>query len=199
MPEELQTGVSVTQHWHSRSLTQPEEPPHLPIPHVGALPARQVEAECAVEEETVVNAARTSLNFHLTTCLKKRGLRVLEAPPKMAACVYCTSETELDEGGVPVCPSCSEARIKRKPPATEQDIRRTLLQDVFELTARTNEATAEFDAVMGQVPSGLPHPDGTQRIKNASSKLTIARKEPMKAHRRLDEYFRHEIDLKRSG
>jgi hypothetical protein len=106
----------------------------------------------------------------------------------MAECAYCKAETELHESGVPVCPSCSEAPTKRKPPATEQQILGTLLQDVIELTARTEEATKEFEAVMGQIPSGLPHPDGTRRIKNASAKLSIARNELMKAHRRLDEH-----------
>jgi hypothetical protein len=63
-----------------------------------------------------------------------------------------------------------------------------LLQDVLELTARVEEATRQFNAVM-QIPSGLPHPDGVQRIKNASSKLSIARNELMKAHSRLDEHL----------
>lgn len=74
-------------------------------------------------------------------------------------------------------------------PATDQEIRRTLLQDILELTARTNEGTREFTAVMAQIPSGLPNPDGSQRIKNASGKLTAARKELMKAHHRLNEYI----------
>jgi hypothetical protein len=53
-----------------------------------------------------------------------------------------------------------------------------------------------------QIPSGLPHPDGVQRIKNASGKLSIARKELMKAHSRMEAYFGGKIvpeDLKRSG
>ena len=104
-----------------------------------------------------------------------------------AQCAYCKSDTELREGGVPVCPSCSDVGTKRKPPATEQQIRSILLQDLIELTARTEQATEEFEAVM-QIPSGLPHPDGVQRVKNASAKLSIARKELMKAHRRLDEH-----------
>ena len=121
---------------------------------------------------------------------------------QMAACAYCRAETELYDGGLPVCVSCSEAQTRRKPPVTDQQIRGTLLQDVLELTARTNEASREFDAVMNQFPSGLPHPDGVQRIKNASNKLTIARRELMKAHTRLDDYSSRRIvpdDLKRSG
>ena len=120
----------------------------------------------------------------------------------MAQCAYCKADTELHEGGMAICPNCSEARTKRKPPAAEEQIRRTLLQDVLELTARTEEASRDFEAVMGQIPSGLPHPDGTQKIKNASNKLFIARKELMKAHTRLDELFRSvgsPEDLKRSG
>jgi len=120
----------------------------------------------------------------------------------MAKCIDCGSETELYSSGVPICPACSDAReTKRKPPATEQQISSTLLQDVLELTARVEEATRQFNAVM-QIPGGLPHPDGVQRIKNASSKLSIARNELMKAHSRLDKYLGGKIvpeDLKRSG
>jgi hypothetical protein len=76
-----------------------------------------------------------------------------------------------------------------------------LLQDIFELTARVEEATREFNSAM-QIPSGLPHPDGVQKIKNASNRLTAARAELMKAHRRLDEHVSRNVpeDLKqRSG
>ena len=119
----------------------------------------------------------------------------------MAKCTDCGSETELYSSGVPICPKCSDARAKRKPPATEQQVRSTLLQDVLELTARVEEASRQFNAVM-QIPSGLPHPDGVQRIKNASSKLSIARNELMKAHSRLHEHLGGKIvpeELKRSG
>ena len=121
----------------------------------------------------------------------------------MAICAHCnTQETQLHENGVPVCLDCSEGRTKRKPPATEQQIRATLLQDIIELTARNEQALEEFEAVAGQIPSGLPHPDGVQRIKNASAKLATARQELMKAHRRLDEHIDRGTvseDLKRSG
>jgi hypothetical protein len=120
----------------------------------------------------------------------------------MAKCTDCGSETELYSCGVPICPGCSDARgAKRKPPAMEQQVRSTLLQDVLESTARVEEATRQFNAVM-QIPNGLPHPDGVQRIKNASSNLSIARKELMKAHCRLDEHLGGKMvaeELKRSG
>jgi len=121
----------------------------------------------------------------------------------MERCAYCkTKETALYERDLPICLECADSRTKRKPPEREQDIRRTLLQDVLELTARTDEATKEFEAVMRQVPSGLPRQDGAQPIKNVSNKLTTTRKELLKAHTRLNEYFERGVvpdDLKRSG
>lgn len=84
----------------------------------------------------------------------------------------------------------------------EEPIRATLLQDLYEATARNNNASQEFDSVLCQFPSGLPHPDGSQRIKNASCILASARKEMMKAHSRLNDYLERGIvpdDLKGSG
>ena len=52
---------------------------------------------------------------------------------------------------------------------------------------------------MIQSPSGLPHPDGVQRIKNASDELSIARKEMTRAYARLTDYVERGIvpeDLK---
>jgi DNA-directed RNA polymerase subunit RPC12/RpoP len=119
----------------------------------------------------------------------------------MAKCTYCGSEIELFVKGVVTCTKCPQkrqAQPKTKAPAP-QDIRATLFQDVLEATARNNEAFGEFNAVTGQFPSGLPHPDGVQRIKNASRKLSFARKEKMKAHDRLNDYLDNGIvpeDLK---
>ncbi len=46
---------------------------------------------------------------------------------------------------------------------------------------------------MSSVPSGLPHPDGAQRIHNVSRELTIARQEMMLAHRRFNDFIEHGI------
>ena len=42
---------------------------------------------------------------------------------------------------------------------------------------------------MGDIPSGLPKPDGTLRIQNAAHVLAAARNEVMQAHSRLDEFL----------
>jgi hypothetical protein len=115
----------------------------------------------------------------------------------MAQCASCKTETELYNSGVPVCIKCSEEQN-----ATQQQTRNRLLDDTLEATALYNEARAEFEDTASRIPSGLAHPDGIQRIKNASHGLSIARKKMMKAHSRLDEFLQSGIvpeDLKRSG
>ena len=122
----------------------------------------------------------------------------------MAECAYCKAETQLYDRDVPICTQCSEARdgSPRKPPTAELSIRTRLLEEVLEATARTSQAAREFEAVIGQFPSGLPHPDGSQRIKSASQNVAAARKALMKAHHRLSDYHEYGIvpeDLKRTG
>src|SRR5438477_12060710 len=108
----------------------------------------------------------------------------------MARCAYCKAETILYDHDVAICLECANEReVKRKPPNTYLQVRTTLLQDVLEATARANTARESFDAVMGNIPSGIPLPDGTQRIHNASRELSAAQKEMMKAHTRLNDYI----------
>ena len=90
---------------------------------------------------------------------------------------------------------------KRKPLTSEKEILRTLIQEVIDATAEKNEASDAFEVVLGQFPSGLPHPDGSQRIANSSQRLLRARKKLMTAHIRLSDFLdRGTIpeDLKRS-
>ena len=105
----------------------------------------------------------------------------------MALCIHCkVNETELYQNGAPICLKCADAP-KRKPAATQQEIRNALLQNVLEATAQHNEARADFEASM--VAGGLPHPDGTQRITNTSNNLSIAQKNMMVALNRLDGFL----------
>ena len=121
----------------------------------------------------------------------------------MAACAHCGAETQLFDGGVPICLECSEAQdLKRKPVISALEIRTILFQELYAATAQGNDARRQFDEVMGRFPSGMPHPDGVQGIKNASDALTIARKELAVAHNRLNDFLGRGIvpeNLKRSG
>lgn len=106
----------------------------------------------------------------------------------MAKCVYCGSETELYDGGVPICLKCSEQRgAKHKPPNSDQ-IRAALVGQIARATAWVSSANHKFSEAMGQ--SGLPHPDGARLIKNTSNELAVAREEMLKAHTRLNDYNR---------
>jgi hypothetical protein len=121
----------------------------------------------------------------------------------MGACTFCKAETELYDSGVPVCVKCSEALgNKRKPPTSEHRVLNILQQDLQAATERSKAATGALDAVANDVPSGIPHPDGTQRIHNASREATIARMEMLRAHHRLSDFLNAGVvpeDLKRSG
>jgi hypothetical protein len=120
----------------------------------------------------------------------------------MAKCSNCGSETGLYSNGAPICLKCAGLwETKRKPSAPSLEIRSILHCELISATRRAVEATREFNDVVGQFPSGLPHPDGVQRIKNASNKLTVARKEMATAHDRLNDYLSRGIvpdDLKKS-
>jgi hypothetical protein len=104
----------------------------------------------------------------------------LSAKPKLsytsAAC-RCAS-TALKHGATDANLHTSERRIF--------DI---VQQDLNAATERSKAATAAFDAVTREIPSGIPQPDGTQRIHNASREVTIARMEMLKPHHRLNDFL----------
>jgi len=93
----------------------------------------------------------------------------------MQRCARCRAQKEIYGDGVPICPGCL--------------VREALTREVLENTAKKSEAFRKFEATMLQVPSGLPHPDGVQRIKNASNDLSVARKEMARAYARLADYL----------
>lgn len=122
----------------------------------------------------------------------------------MAECAYCKAETQLYDRTVPICTKCSAARDgnPRKPSTSEQNVPARLLQELLEATAQSNQAAREFKFTLSNFPSGLPHPDGSQRVQNASQNLTLARKALTKAHRRLTDYHQSGLipkDLKQAG
>jgi transcriptional regulator of met regulon len=88
---------------------------------------------------------------------------------------------------------------KREPPPNEKEVLRILIQEVIDATANKNLASEAFEKALSQFPTGLPHPDGSHRIKNRSAELATARKDVMTAHSRLNDFLEHGIvpeDLK---
>ncbi len=114
----------------------------------------------------------------------------------MARCAYCGTETQLYESDTPICVPCADLTPQGRA------ARATLFRDLHEATKRAEAATEAFAAITSQIPNGMPHADGVQRIRNASHELTAARDEMMKAHNRLNDFLDKGIvpdDLKRSG
>jgi hypothetical protein len=99
----------------------------------------------------------------------------------MAQCAYCKTETELYFANVPVCIRCADQR-------SPEEARTALTKNLADASSRANAACEAFEKVVGDIPSATPHPDGVQRIKNASQELKKARHEMMQAHRTLDDY-----------
>jgi len=95
-----------------------------------------------------------------------------------------------------------EPRAEPRKQYTNQEIRTALINAIVDATARVSAANQLFSSVMSQFPSCLPHPDGTQRIHNASRELSDAREEMMQAHKRLNDFIERGIvpqDLKNRG
>ena len=103
----------------------------------------------------------------------------------MAPCAYCRKETELYDGGTPVYVECADAR------APQSSLAARLTQEVAAATERADAANAAFHALMRNLPSGVPHPDGSQRLQNASRELTTARQAMMEATLRLNDFLNH--------
>lgn len=107
----------------------------------------------------------------------------------MTICVFCESEAKLVIDGVPTCEECCGKRdAELSKPKTDGQIRADLHREVLASTARAHAASETLIAIMRDIPSGLPHPDGSQQIQNAAGALAAARSEVMKAHSRLTEF-----------
>jgi len=81
-------------------------------------------------------------------------------------------------------------------------IHRLLQAEYAAAMARMDSAAEQFHTVMREVPSGLPQPDGMQRIHNVSRSLSDARQKLTVARTRLDDFAVRGIvpdDLKKSG
>ena len=69
-----------------------------------------------------------------------------------------------------------------------------ILLDEFEAAKRRmNVASQIFNEVVRDIPSGLPHPDGTQRIHNAGRELADAREKLAVTIARLNDFVSHEV------
>jgi hypothetical protein len=108
----------------------------------------------------------------------------------MAECAFCRAETQLYDSGSPICVACADAReSKRKPPRSTPQILNVLQADLQAAVDRAKAAEQAYDAVNRAASSGLPQPDGAQRLQNASREVSLARVELMMAHSQINEFL----------
>ena len=107
----------------------------------------------------------------------------------VALCVSCQKQTERYDGNTPLCVECSDARARSRTPLSHHAIYAALQQDVTEAEERAKAANAAFREVMQDIPSSLPHPDGTQRVLNVCRLLSAARREMTEADSRLNDFL----------
>ena len=118
----------------------------------------------------------------------------------MSPCTRCSAPTDLCINGFPICPECAGTDPPRLPHLVEpnkENIRTSLIERLAAASARAFEASEHFNQMIDDIPSGLPHPDGTQRIHNASRALSDARREMVQAHNRLHTFLTDEEDQAR--
>lgn len=72
-----------------------------------------------------------------------------------------------------------------------QNILQALNRESTAARLEWERATESFDALVQEVPSGLPHPDGVQRVHNASRELSLAREKFTTSTRRIGKFIVH--------
>jgi len=81
-------------------------------------------------------------------------------------------------------------RLCRLPDLVDPQEIRQLLEEAFnEAQQRRIEASKRFTEVMDDIPSGIPHPDGTDRITAASREYKASREAATEAMKRLSDFM----------
>jgi hypothetical protein len=117
----------------------------------------------------------------------------------MEKCAFCKTQTDVFANNVPICSKCS-AEHEHALPLMEQYIRNALQKELLTAEVRALKAKDEFRAITRDIPSGLPSPDGTQRLQNALKEVRASYAEMMKVQQRVVGFLDRGIvpdDLKR--
>src|SRR5689334_8665373 len=148
----------------SRRLSFPDCIAALDAALAGLLPRLRPEELPALRELMLAN------NAVVMKEMERRGKRKKAKEPATDAVTVPTSATPT-------------------PLATLEKVHDLLQQELKSASERAASASAAFLDITSQVPSGLPHPDGTQRIRNIAHELAFARTELMRAHSRMNAFL----------
>ena len=102
----------------------------------------------------------------------------------MVRCSYCGRETQLYQAGVPTCTICSGH-------SKDLSIHSRLIVALEQAGLHLDSVMAIHNEAMNDIPSGLPHPDGVQRIRSISQDIANAKESVARAHSRLTEFLDH--------
>jgi len=83
----------------------------------------------------------------------------------------------------------SEAMAQPAQVANPQEIRQLLQEDFDVAQQRRIEASKLYAEVMNDIPSGIPQPDGTDRIRFAAHEYKVSRKDATAAMKRLSDFL----------
>jgi hypothetical protein len=75
----------------------------------------------------------------------------------------------------------------------QKRIFKRLRADLEAAQQRRSAAAERFDRLIGEIPSGVPHPDGASRIREVSREYRQADKDVLNAFVRLNNYLIHGI------
>jgi hypothetical protein len=168
-----------------RRLSFPDCIAALDAALAGVLPRLQPSELPALREVMLANNEIVMEEMERREQSRKAKTASVHVQRRETRCLHCRAGTEPDENGVPICAVCA----KRKVAATPETIRSVLQEELMWATERAATASAEFLAITRKVPSGLPHPDGVQRIRNVSHELAFARAQLTRAHARLEAFL----------
>jgi len=94
---------------------------------------------------------------------------------------------DLEERGRQIAETVNAANGQG--PLDPEHVRKALQNELEAAQERRAAASEHFNEVMAEVPSGLPHPDGTHRIRLASREYSGALAEAVSAMTRLNEFL----------
>jgi hypothetical protein len=137
----------------------------------------------AVDEQRVVLIMPVGAILTVTsdTSFEKRMIEVRWQSRKLA--MFGSDLTERGEENF-------QAEVSAQPHdfVDPQEIRQLLQEDFDMAQQRRIEASQRFTEVMDDIPSGIPHPDGTDRIEMASREYKDSRQAASEAMKRLSDF-----------
>lgn len=86
-------------------------------------------------------------------------------------------------------PLATTTQNVRSSQISREDVERALRDELAIARDEFRRAVQAFEAVIGDIPSGLPHPDGVQRMHNVSREHSAARDRLVSAIKRMNEFF----------